>query len=509
MTKRKSTKRALLLSALSLLMCVSMLIGSTFAWFTDSVTSGNNKIVSGNLDVVLEYKNDWDDPWTVVEDTTKVFDQNALYEPGYTEVVYLRVSNAGSLALKYKLMVDIASEKGSTNVLGETFKLSEHLQIGSYRQDEYAYGANYADILMPVLFGSRESALSNVTLKKLSEADSVVESDLPVHVGDQSAQVLALVLTMPTTVGNEANHDTAYDAPEINLGISLLATQFTEEYDSFDNQYDKDADYIEYDHKVDTWDGLKNAFEDGGNILLTDDIALDDILYVKNSANVYLNMNGKTITAGKVNPTDGFLWVKEGGSLTIDGNGTFDLGANPGLSFLIPEGEVVIENGTFIREVAAGTDPKNVGAMFVGTKTGKLVINSGYFDGGYYDANAALAFDGSFTETPDDIAKRNQAGDANKVRVALKNNAIKNLNLSAENVKVYGGTFVGMNPAWGDEGCALPTTPNYLRPWSYGQGTFLEGQQIYDDRIEIPAGYTITEGTATDGRPTYTVNYSK
>ena len=60
MTKQKSTKRALLLSALSLLMCVSMLIGSTFAWFTDSVTSGNNKIVAGNLDVALYHTNGTD-----------------------------------------------------------------------------------------------------------------------------------------------------------------------------------------------------------------------------------------------------------------------------------------------------------------------------------------------------------------------------------------------------------------------------------------------------------------
>ena len=53
MTKQKSTKRALLMSALALLMCVSMLIGSTFAWFTDSVTSAGNKIQAGTLDIEL------------------------------------------------------------------------------------------------------------------------------------------------------------------------------------------------------------------------------------------------------------------------------------------------------------------------------------------------------------------------------------------------------------------------------------------------------------------------
>lgn len=55
MTNPKQTKRALLMSLLSLLLCCAMLIGSTFAWFTDSVTSGNNKIIAGNLDIELGY----------------------------------------------------------------------------------------------------------------------------------------------------------------------------------------------------------------------------------------------------------------------------------------------------------------------------------------------------------------------------------------------------------------------------------------------------------------------
>ena len=263
------------------------------------------------------------------------------------------------------------------------------------------------------------------------------------------------------------------------------------------------------DKFVSNFDELQAALAEGGNVLLTDDIALTELLYVEAGAKVHLNMNGKKITAADtIDPESGFLWVNEGGSLTIDGNGTFDLGANPGLSFIIPKGEVVIENGTFIRTVPAGTDPAAVGGMFVGTKTGSLVIKDGYFDGGYYDQNAELAFNGGFTETADDIAKRGQSSDTNAVRVALKNNVSKNLNMSAANVKVYGGTFVGVNPAWGDEGCMLPTTPDYLRPWSYYQGAFLDGQTFNENGIVLPAGYSIAQGTAADGRPTYTVNYN-
>lgn len=114
MTKSKHTKRALFMSALSMLMCMAMLVGSTFAWFTDSVTSGKNKIVAGNLAVELEYSLDGEN-WATVDENTNMFKEGALWEPGYTEVVYLKVVNAGSLALKYRFGINVADK-----VIGET-----------------------------------------------------------------------------------------------------------------------------------------------------------------------------------------------------------------------------------------------------------------------------------------------------------------------------------------------------------------------------------------------------
>lgn len=245
MNKKNNTKRALLLSVLSLLVCCSMLVGSTFAWFTDNVTSKNNIITSGNLDVVLEYKNNWNDEWKEVTADTPIFKEGALYEPGYTEVAFLRVSNAGSLALKYNLNVNVYTESSSINAEGNEFKLSDYLQVGAYTQDEYSSGANYADLLMPVMFGTREAALDQVksTLTQLESQALVV--DAPVEVGNQTSQVVALVLTMPTEVGNEANHKTGIAAPTIELGVTLTATQFTKESDSFGNDYDASAEYDE------------------------------------------------------------------------------------------------------------------------------------------------------------------------------------------------------------------------------------------------------------------------
>ena len=106
MKRKNVTRSALFTSIISLLLCVSMLVGTTFAWFTDTVTSANNIIKSGNLDIVLEY---WDgDSWEDVEGKSDILSED-LWEAGYGDVAYLRLKNAGSLALKYQLGVNIVS----------------------------------------------------------------------------------------------------------------------------------------------------------------------------------------------------------------------------------------------------------------------------------------------------------------------------------------------------------------------------------------------------------------
>ena len=316
MTKIKSTKRALLMSALSLLMCISMFIGSTFAWFTDSVTSANNVIQSGTLDVVLEYKTNWSDEWTPVDENTKIFQDGALYEPGYTEVVYLRVSNAGSLALKYMLSFNIANEEGSTNVYGEEFKLSDYLQIGSYVQDEYSSGFNYANILMPSMFGNRDDALKNVALNTLSSANPIIRENAPILPGEETAQVYALVLTMPETVGNEANTMVGEVAPYIELGIRLYATQYTHEEDSIDDQYDANVDGPTV-HEIWNNDDLHKAFTEGGQGIIKDMNLTDVYEELAEDKSLALNTNNSTISG----TGDNYVIVNRG-NLEITGDGT-------------------------------------------------------------------------------------------------------------------------------------------------------------------------------------------
>ena len=245
MTKTRSTKRALLTSGLVLIMCITMLIGTTFAWFTDSVTSGRNQIVAGNLDVELEYWNGND--YAPVTSATKLFNDNALWEPGYTEVAYLKVSNLGSLALKYQLNVNVFGETLGKTKGGADIKLSEHLVFKTVESND-----DLADA-----YATREAAVAAAGTEKGLKAYNG-ESKALEQTGD--ADYVALIIYMPTTVGNEANHN-GTDVPSIEMGVSLFATQFTYEKDSFDKYYDK---FAEYDGEISNVVSLKAALTKGG-----------------------------------------------------------------------------------------------------------------------------------------------------------------------------------------------------------------------------------------------------
>ena len=243
MTSRKSTKRALITSALAILMCVAMLIGTTFAWFTDTASTGVNKIRAGNLKMEVSYKNTSDGEFTVLNESTNVFKQDTLWEPGHVEYAVLNVKNIGTLALKYKLGINIAGETGSTNVLGNEFKLSDYIKFGVVDED---------------LSGkTRDEMVAAVTDSKLIKEGYSKESHLDTT---DANETVTLVVWMPTDVGNKANYKVGAAVPEINLGINVAATQYTHESDSFGNQYDKDAQYPDVAYtQASTQDELNTA----------------------------------------------------------------------------------------------------------------------------------------------------------------------------------------------------------------------------------------------------------
>lgn len=226
MKTRNSTKSKLLSSVIALVLCVSMLIGATFAWFTDTASTGVNKIQAGNLDVEVEYSTKGT-RWATIEDATSLFSNN-LWEPGHTEYVYLRVKNAGTLGLKYKVMVTPVSENGGINVNNANFKLSDYLVFGTTDPSETP--VTYADRTAARNAAGTAMGLNQATLTK----NGTIEAG-------EAEQYLALVVYMPETVGNEANAKPGTVAPSINLGITVVATQLEAENDSFNNTYDQGA----------------------------------------------------------------------------------------------------------------------------------------------------------------------------------------------------------------------------------------------------------------------------
>lgn len=226
MTKKtNNTKRALLFSLLTLLLCLSMMVGSTYAWFTDTHTSAGNVIKSGKLEFAFEK---WDGTNWVDATTGPIFDY-ALWEPGYTQIVNLRVRNTGNLALKWQAEI---TGSGTLSILADNI-------IVYVRSDDHNDTVkSYIDTVDRFGFGA-EADLGNFkkfTLRQFIENFTLMTKGTLV---ENQESYLGIVLQMPTSAGN--------DCRDMDLGgtfnITVVATQDTVESDNYDNQYDKDATF--------------------------------------------------------------------------------------------------------------------------------------------------------------------------------------------------------------------------------------------------------------------------
>ena len=375
MNNKRATKRALLTSVMALVMCVVMLVGTTFAWFTDTASTGVNKIQAGNLDIELEYKNSTTDgEFKEANEETPVFDNNALWEPGHVEYVVLKISNAGTLALKYKLGINIAGERGSTNVFDKPFKLSDFIKFAVIDGDKTAEEE----------FG-RETLLNGVTdaNSKLIK-DGYTSEETPLYpkvtpaVGSHRAseKVVTLVVWMPTDVGNEANHKTGTAAPTIDLGISVAATQLNSEVDSFGPDYDKFADYPEV-QPVATLEQLQEVLTsddiNGKTIKLYDN--LDNVTNLRISdKDIALDLNGKSMKTEHLQVNGSKIVIKD---TSEERNGKIETTD----SYAVVQAEnsdVTIESGRFISSY--NKDGGSGYAPVISVRNSELTINGGYFE---------------------------------------------------------------------------------------------------------------------------------
>lgn len=219
MNNMKTTKRALGTSIVALIMCFAMLVGTTYAWFTDTVTSSGNVIKSGKLDVALTWSEDYDVDeanWNNVEadNAAPIFSGDILWEPGYTAVRYLKVENLGNLALQYKLQ--IVTNGALENADG--IKLSDAIDV--------YYSATKTEVVGRDVSGLNYLGTLTQFLTGAAVADTLEEE------GD--ADYATLVLKMNENAGNEYQNlsvGTSFD-------VVLFATQLAYESDSVDDQYD-------------------------------------------------------------------------------------------------------------------------------------------------------------------------------------------------------------------------------------------------------------------------------
>ena len=232
----KSKKSALLKSLIALLLCLSMLVGTTFAWFTDSVSTGINTIAAGNLDVELYHSNAAVREEKVESDTMLFLDLQGdpiLWEPGVVSYENLRVRNEGDLALAYQMAITTANENYVIDG-NDQYGLSQILKVGVVEGGITA--ADRAGVVASVEDGNWTT---------LSEF--VRNGSLMAEGKGESEEVWGLVVYWePGDDDNRWNLNNGKqlnegDVLQINLGINLIATQEMYESDSFGNDYDVTA----------------------------------------------------------------------------------------------------------------------------------------------------------------------------------------------------------------------------------------------------------------------------
>ena len=294
---QKATKRALLTSVMALVMCVVMLVGTTFAWFTDTASTGVNKIVAGNLkvDIVDENGDSLDGKTLKFIQATGVSDgtnnvENVLWEPGATFFTQgFKIANKGNLALKYKVVVSgITGDTGLLKVM-KFDVVSAMTKTGS----EVDFAANPGQLLPPT-------------------------SDTP-----RVSDTYYLRGHMDESAGNEYKNMTL-----TGISVTVYATQLNSEFDSFGPDYDKNAEY-----PIDTWNGdtatadeLKAATDDTNKVVTVESgKLLAALAEAVNGGNAY---EGYTIKLTKNLDLNGIEWTPIGTKGTsnvfkgiFDGNG--------------------------------------------------------------------------------------------------------------------------------------------------------------------------------------------
>lgn len=216
--KPQAKKRIYKQIALSLSLCALIVwcilgTGASLAWFTDTSPEINNIFHFAEFDLVVSHRLT-DGKWEEVDSKTKIFNEEALYEPGYVQVVYLKVENKGTVPFKFDTAVNVNGCIKATNVFGQPFMLQEYLKFG-------------------LATANTEEEMKN----SIPDRDAAVEiANEPLHnyyksgsfeLAPGKTKYIALIVRMPEEVGNIANYRGDV-IPKVELGITVKADQITD-----------------------------------------------------------------------------------------------------------------------------------------------------------------------------------------------------------------------------------------------------------------------------------------
>ena len=477
---KNTTKRSLLASVFALVLCVAMLVGATFAWFTDTASTGVNKIVSGNLKVDIIGANSDSHIEKLNFTKAAVTDAEAgaeiLWEPGCRYLTEgFRIANKGNLALKWKAQVNT----GTTVANEGNFDLLDVIDF--YLVTKAADGTE-TETALDVFTGN---------LKKTETSD-----------------VYYIKGVMQTTAGND------YQGLTLDgISITVVATQDTVENDSFNNQYDKDA---EYPILVTTGDELQATVNNATapvNIVLANSITTNNFV-IPADKDVTLDLNGRTVTNA------GSHTILNKGHLTLTDSSTDKSGqiiSLKGNTAALRNGDnavCVVEGGTISRDGANGNTwhvVENFGKMtFNG---GKVVLKNGngfaitngwnYFDPGASTTHAVMEINALELDTDSSGIKNCRYGDltVNDVTVtsagywALSNDYLRT-------AVINGGTLTSNSFKAVSNGAAMTVNGGTfngtegLFVQSYATSTVLNGGTFANMNVAALSSYVGTGHTA-------------
>lgn len=214
MKRKKWRKAALALSACLFVLWWALGTGATLAWFSD-VETVRNEFRIGLLDLDVSYKNDIITEYTPLKGATEVFYDEALYEPGYTQVVYLKIENNGDVDFNYKVSVTVEDFTNGKNAWGEEIYLPNYLRYG-------------------VVFAESETELQEMVRDRLNTRTYAINdwrmldtwSEISPYIFEagENPHYAALIIYMPEEVGNAANYR-GFVEPRVELGITVFAQQ--------------------------------------------------------------------------------------------------------------------------------------------------------------------------------------------------------------------------------------------------------------------------------------------